>query len=174
MSDLGISTSSSNAHLARVQLSPSSSKKALSASTELTDEEKKQVQELKRRDQEVRRHEQAHKAAAGPHATGGPTYEYQRGPDGRNYAIGGEVQIDLSEVEGDPQATIQKARAVRRAALAPKDPSAQDRQVAAEASKLEAKARQELNKERKEESKIYDESGENHEKNEASVVDVFA
>lgn len=111
---------------------------------QLSPEETEQVQELQKTDQEVRAHEQAHLAAAGPYAQGGPTYEYQTGPDGRQYAIGGEVQIDTSPVAGDPEATIQKARVIRAAASAPSEPSGQDRAVAAQASQMEAQARQEL------------------------------
>ena len=51
-------------------------------------------------------------AAAGAHSRGGPSYEYQRGPDNRQYAVGGEVQIDTSAVSGDPEATIRKAQTV--------------------------------------------------------------
>lgn len=110
----------------------------------LTAEEEEEVKELKKRDAEVRQHEYAHLAAAGPHALGGPTYEFTTGPDGQRYAIGGEVQIDTSPVPNDPAATIEKAKTVKRAALAPAEPSAQDRRVAAQASQMEAKARQEL------------------------------
>lgn len=111
---------------------------------DLSEDEQAQVARLKQRDQEVRTHEQAHLAAAGPHARGGATYEYQSGPDGQRYAIGGEVQIDTSPVEGDPAATIRKAQQVRAAALAPAEPSAQDRAVAGAASKMEAEAVKEL------------------------------
>ncbi|MGB0618306.1 MAG: putative metalloprotease CJM1_0395 family protein [Myxococcota bacterium] len=110
---------------------------------ELNDEEQEEVVELKKRDAEVRAHENAHKAAAGQHARGGPTYEYERGPDGRRYAVGGEVRIDTSPVPDDPDATILKMRQVRRAALAPAEPSPQDRRVASEASQQESAARQE-------------------------------
>jgi hypothetical protein len=54
------------------------------------------------------------------------------------------VSIDVSPIPGDPEATIAKARIVRRAALAPAEPSAQDRSVAAEATALEHQARAEL------------------------------
>lgn len=111
---------------------------------ELTPAEEQQVDELKQRDREVRTHEQAHLAAAGPHARGGPTYDYQDGPDGRNYAVGGEVQIDTSPVEGDPEATIRKAQTIRAASLSPAEPSAQDRAVAAAATQMEAQAQREL------------------------------
>ncbi len=119
---------------------------------ELNEEEKKVVQELRARDQEVRAHENAHKAAAGGYATGGPTYTYQTGPDGKRYAIGGEVQIDTSEVPNDPEATIRKAQVIRRAALAPAEPSGQDQRVAAQARVIENRARQEIAKERREET----------------------
>jgi hypothetical protein len=119
---------------------------------ELTEEERKVVEELRARDQEVRAHENAHKAAAGGYATGGPTYTYQTGPDGKRYAIGGEVQIDTSEVPNDPEATIRKAQIIRRAALAPAEPSSQDQKVASQAKTIENRARQELAKERREEA----------------------
>lgn len=114
--------------------------------SELTDEERQQVEALQKRDSEVRRHEQAHKAAAGQHARGGATFETQTGPDGRSYAVGGEVSIDTSPVEGDPEATIRKMQQIRAAAVAPAEPSSQDRQVAAQAAQAEQQARSELNK----------------------------
>lgn len=110
---------------------------------ELTDEEIEQVRKLEERDAEVRRHEQAHAAAAGPHARGGPKFEFQSGPDGKQYAVGGEVSIDTSPAE-TPEATIAKAQQIRRAANAPAEPSSQDRAVAAKAAQLEQQARQEL------------------------------
>ena len=101
---------------------------------ELSEDEEREVRELSRRDREVRAHEAAHKAAAGSAARGGPTFDTVRGPDGRQYAVGGEVQIDTAPVPGDPAATIAKLRQVERAARAPADPSPQDRRVAAEAA----------------------------------------
>jgi len=110
----------------------------------LSKSEQRVVEKLKDRDREVRAHEQAHLAAAGPYATGGPSFEYQTGPDGQRYAVGGEVGIDTSPIPGDPEATIRKAQVVRAAALAPANPSAQDRAVAAAAAKMEVQAQQEL------------------------------
>jgi hypothetical protein len=109
----------------------------------LTQEEQQAVMELKRRDLEVRAHEQAHLARAGQYARGGANFTYQTGPDGRRYAIGGEVGIDTGK-EADPQATIQKMQTVRAAALAPASPSAADRQIAATATRREMEARSEL------------------------------
>ncbi len=119
--------------------------------SELTPEEQRKLQELRQRDTEVRNHEQAHVAAGGQYVTRAPTYEYEIGPDGRRYAVGGEVKIDVSEVPDDPEATIEKARVVQRAALAPVDPSPQDRQVAADAAVMEREARAELREQRMEE-----------------------
>lgn len=109
----------------------------------LGEEEKAVVQKLKQRDEEVKRHEQAHLSAGGGLVRGGASFSYQTGPDGKKYAIGGEVQIDISPEE-DPRATMTKMQQVKRAALAPSDPSSQDRAVAAMASKIEAQAAAEL------------------------------
>lgn len=116
---------------------------------ELTAQEQEQVQKLEARDREVRTHEQAHVAAGGPHVLGGPSYQYQTGPDGKQYAIGGEVQIDTSPVAGDPQATIAKARMIQAAALAPASPSAQDRAIAAKAAQMQQQAQADLQELRK-------------------------
>ncbi|MGD9201204.1 MAG: putative metalloprotease CJM1_0395 family protein [Chitinispirillia bacterium] len=119
---------------------------------ELTQEENQEVIELKNRDREVRAHEMAHLSAAGPYAQGGAQFEYKKGPDGKRYAVGGEVAIDTSGISNDPEATIQKMRIVRKAALAPSNPSAADRAIAAKASQKEAQARQELIKQKSENS----------------------
>jgi len=112
--------------------------------SEFNAEEKRKLEELRARDREVRTHEAAHKAAAGNLARGGAQFEFETGPDGRRYAVGGEVSIDTSKVSGDPQATISRAQTIRRAANAPAQPSGQDRAVAAQATRMEAEARQEL------------------------------
>lgn len=105
--------------------------------------DRRQVQDLAARDREVRNHERAHAAVGGLYA-GSPTYTFERGPDGINYAVGGEVSISSGAISGDPEATIQKAQVVRRAALAPTEPSAQDLSVAAQAVQIESQARVEL------------------------------
>lgn len=110
---------------------------------ELSEEEQKQTQDLERIDRHVRAHEAAHQGAAGGLARG-KSFTYQQGPDGKQYAVAGEVQIDMSAVPGDPRATIAKMQRVRTAALSPSDPSSQDRQVAVQAARTEAQARTEL------------------------------
>ncbi len=104
----------------------------------------KQIQKLKSRDREVKTHEQAHLSAAGSLATGDASFTYSKGPNGVRYAIGGEVNIDTSPISGDPAATIRKADTIRRAALAPANPSAQDQKVASKASAMAEKARTDL------------------------------
>lgn len=136
----------------KVELSPQAQEKAeeSDATTSagqpeaLTDEEKQEVNSLKTTDRKVHAHEQAHMAAGGNLVKGGPSFDYQTGPDGKRYAVGGEVSIDTSEVEGESQATIVKAGQIRRAALAPADPSGQDRAVAAEAATMAFRAQMEL------------------------------
>lgn len=118
--------------------------------SELTEEEQALLKELEATDREVRQHEQAHMSAGGAYA-GAASYTYERGPDGQNYAVGGEVSIDVS-AESDPEATIAKMRVVRSAALAPANPSGQDMSVAAQAQQQEMKAQQELSRQRAEEA----------------------
>jgi hypothetical protein len=123
---------------------------------DLTEDEQRQVEELKRRDQEVRRHEQAHLAAAGRYARGGPQFEFTTGPDGRQYATGGHVSIDVSPAN-TPEATLLKAQMIRRAALAPAEPSGADRAVASAASQLETEARRQIQEARQAEANGADE-----------------
>jgi hypothetical protein len=118
------------------------------AQQELNEEEQKRVNELKRIDQKVRTHEQAHVAAGGSLIKGGVRFSYQTGPDNKKYAVAGKVNIDVSPVKGDAEATIRKMQTVKRAALAPADPSPQDRQIATSAAQTEAKARMQLQREK--------------------------
>lgn len=111
--------------------------------TNLTPEALALLSKLKSRDTEVRQHEQAHLAAAGGLATSGASYTYERGPNGVDYAIGGEVQIDTAP-GATPEETISRARVIQAAALAPAEPSGADRAVAAQASLMEQQARAEL------------------------------
>lgn len=109
----------------------------------LSEEQQQQVKDLKKRDQEVRAHEQAHLAAAGGMARGGAALSYETGPDGRKYAVGGEVQIVMRSGRS-PEETIRNARQVQAAAMAPASPSSTDQQTAAAAARMEQEARAEL------------------------------
>jgi len=110
---------------------------------ELTEEDKEQIEQLRARDLEVRAHEAAHLQAAGSLAKGGAKFDYQKGPDNKSYAVGGHVDISLGKGK-TPEETIQRAEQIKRAALAPANPSGKDRQVAARASKLQLEAQEEI------------------------------
>lgn len=109
---------------------------------EYTEAEQKMIEDLKKEDSDTKAHERAHQSAGGQYA-GSPSYDYERGPDGKDYAIGGHVNIDVSE-ESTPEKTLQKMQRVIQAAKAPADPSSQDLKVATEASQKAAQARQEI------------------------------
>ena len=109
----------------------------------LTLEEQRQVASLQQIDRNVRAHEQAHISAGRGVVTGSVNYSYTYGPDGKQYAVGGEVGIDTS-AEKKPEANIDKGIRIQAAALAPRDPSAQDYRVAAIGSQLETQGRTDL------------------------------
>ncbi|WCL54550.1 putative metalloprotease CJM1_0395 family protein [Gimibacter soli] len=150
---------------------------------QLSEDEQAEVARLAARDREVRAHETAHQTAGAGYA-GSPNFEYVRGPDGRQYAVGGHVQIDTSTVPGDPRATIAKMEVVRAAALAPARPSGQDRSVAAAAAatireaegqqreqqKAAAEAAAQEQAEKKEETKAIAESAEPKSDSEAGEI----
>jgi len=121
-----------------------SNKNSSPATKELGTKEQARINELQQRDSEVKAHEQAHLSAAGNLATSSASFTYTKGPDGKRYVSGGEVSIDTSEVAGDPAATAAKADTIKRAALAPASPSAQDKRVAAAAAAMAIKAQAEL------------------------------
>ncbi|MFQ3234747.1 MAG: hypothetical protein ACI9C4_000298 [Paraglaciecola sp.] len=104
------------------------------------------IAKLKERDAQVRTHEQAHTRLGGQHV-GAPQYEYTNGPDGRRYAVEGEVSIDITQATS-PEDTIGKMQQVRAAALAPVEPSAQDFMVASQASQKTIEARNEISVQR--------------------------
>lgn len=150
-----IQASTSASFTSQPASSPSTPRQATgrqaAADTKLTPEEQSTVAQLKQTDREVRAHEMAHLGAGAGVVRGGPTYSFQRGPDGQLYAVGGEVPIDASPGR-TPEETLEKARQIRAAALAPSDPSSQDMRVAAEASRMETEARDELAQAQREES----------------------
>ena len=109
---------------------------------ELSMEEQRIVTELQAADTNVRAHEAAHMAAGGG-LTSPASYTYERGPDNKMYAVAGEVGISTGE-GNTPQESLNKAQTIRRAALAPADPSPQDLKVAAQAASMEMSARAEI------------------------------
>jgi hypothetical protein len=104
------------------------------------EKDKREVDQLRQDEERVKAHEAAHKVAGGQYA-GSVSYSYRSGPDGKSYIVGGEVQIDVAP-ERLPQETISKMQVVISAAMAPADPSGQDRAVAAQAASQMAEAQQ--------------------------------
>jgi hypothetical protein len=123
--------------------SEASGKSTLEQSGQLSPEEQQQVAQLKAVDRKVRAHEQAHLRVGADLVRGGATFTYQLGPDNQRYAVAGEVSIDVTPAR-TPEKTIPKAQHIRATALAPVDPSAEDRSVAALASRMEGEARIEV------------------------------
>lgn len=113
------------------------------SSDELTPEQQQELAKLKETDGKVKAHEQAHIAAASGISASAPSYDYQEGPDGQKYAVGGEVNVSFEQT-GDPEKDKVSAEAMKRAALAPADPSSQDRAVARNAEKMIADAEKKI------------------------------
>lgn len=110
---------------------------------QLSEADRQRLQSLQRSDRQVRAHEMAHVAAGGSLVRSGASFSYAIGPDGQRYAVGGEVAIDTSPGRS-PEETLDKAAQIRAAAMAPADPSPQDRQVAALATRMAMQASMEL------------------------------
>lgn len=125
---------------------------------ELTPEERRVVAELQQIDRTVRAHEQAHLQAGRGVVTSGASFTYTYGPDGRQYAVAGEVGIDTSR-ERKPEANIDKGRRIQAAALAPKDPSPQDYRVASIGGQIEAQGHSDLVRQQRETQAIEAERG---------------
>ena len=126
---------------------------ALKSLNALSSADRQILSSLQQRDSEVRSHEAAHIAAGGSAVRGGASFEYEKGPDGKLYAVGGEVPISVGE-GATPEQKLANAKAVRAGALAPASPSPQDLKVAANAAQLEAQARFEIAQERSEALKL--------------------
>ncbi len=120
-----------------------------SSPAELSSDEERLVKDLTSRDAEVKAHEAAHQGAGGG-LTGAASYTYQQGPDGKMYAIGGEVSISTPS-GSTPEEKLKNARTLAAAAVAAGSPSPQDFSVAASARSMETQALQEIAKKAQEE-----------------------
>lgn len=149
MASIGSATSAASIPLS----APASSRAGTPARAgrELSPEQQREVADLRATDLRVRAHEQAHISAGHGVVTSGPHYQYTTGPDGVRYAVGGEVGIDTSR-EQKPEANIDKGQRIQAAAMAPRDPSPQDRRVAAVGAELEADGQAELAAQRRQDS----------------------
>lgn len=124
-------------------VTPEKNEETTQTSEALTTSQKALILRLQASDTTVKAHERAHISAGGGVILSGATFVYQKAPDERLYAVGGEVSIDTAP-ENEPEETVKKMQLVRTAALAPSDPSSTDYQVAATASMLQMQARLEI------------------------------
>ena len=89
------------------------------------------LDKFRNKDSEVRSHEQAH-ASIG-HTTSPISYNYQEGPDGKMYAVGGSVRLDTS-IPDDPKAAAFKLDMIQKAASAPSGLSSADGTIASQSN----------------------------------------
>ncbi|HEY5607172.1 MAG TPA: putative metalloprotease CJM1_0395 family protein [Alphaproteobacteria bacterium] len=99
--------------------------------SELTRRERALLDHLRSRHREVQEHEMEHYETGRPH-TGAPEYWCVTGPDEKMYAVGGITPFDVTPIRGDIPATLRKYRTLKRAALAPHQPSDVDEMLAKE------------------------------------------
>lgn len=95
----------------------------------LSSAERKLIERLQARDREVRQHEARHYQAGRPH-TAPPRFWTVTGPDGRSYAVSGQVKFDLGSLSDEPMLLQHQLTVLQRAALAPLRPSPHDLEVA--------------------------------------------
>jgi flagellar biosynthesis/type III secretory pathway chaperone len=109
----------------------------------LTAREQILLADLTREDREVRAHELAHYYTGRPY-TSEPEYWFIVGPLSKRFAVSGHVRFDLSPIANDAQATLNKYKILRRAALAPMTPSPYDQRVAADLDRSMVKLKEQI------------------------------
>jgi hypothetical protein len=111
----------------------------------------RKIDDLKRQERDIHAHEEAHYRSSGGKAFT-PQYVYEVGPDGNKYAVKGTTKIILEEGKTSEE-TIKNARTARTAAMAPANPSDQDRKVILETVRMEQKARKKILESKKRQTK---------------------
>lgn len=105
-----------------------------------------EVRQMDDKSRKITNHENKHAAILRDSGTGvadaKPQLTQKQGPDGRQYAVAGEVNTDLRPVPGNPKATEHKAEAVYRSAIGDTDRSESDNQAARQALFSAQEARQ--------------------------------
>ena len=89
------------------------------------------LEKFKTSDSNIRSHEQIH-ASIG-HTTAPISYNYQEGPDGKMYAVGGHVRLDTS-IPDDPKAAAFKLDQIQRASSGPTNLSSTDTSISTQAN----------------------------------------
>ena len=77
------------------------------------------IQKLSQRGTDIGRYERGRLAVPGIVTRVGPNHEYRLGVDGRVYALGGEVSLDVNTDARSSQKSLAKMEQVPRAALTP-------------------------------------------------------
>lgn len=126
----------------QVEISPEGMAAYKKKQAEESPEYRTAILELATIEKKVLAHEQAHMSAGGDLA-GSASYSYTVGPDGKRYISGGEVPISMPASD-DKEQMLKDLEQVKKAALAPAEPSSQDQKVAAEASAKQMKLRGEI------------------------------
>ena len=96
------------------------------------------LQKLKAKDQQIKSHEQTHSALSGANSSN-PHYNYQVGPDGKMYAVGGSVTMDTS-IKIDPNNqnstsnALLKLDQLQKATSSVDEPSSADMSIATKAN----------------------------------------
>lgn len=101
----------------------------------------RELAKLERQERAARTEHLRQRQMAGPHVHPVSVFRHVIGPDGHGYLREVEVQFDLLAAGEESEATVEKAEAVRRAALAGDFPDRQELLLAAKASLLLALAR---------------------------------
>jgi len=101
------------------------------------------IDRLKSRDREVRAHEMSHSTNPGLIKIGSAQFDYTIGPDGKAYATGGKVTLTTGSSR-TPEDALSKAEALKKAAMAPGEPSSQDFQTLNAAVAMEFEARNQI------------------------------
>jgi len=102
--------------------------------------EQRVIEQLKARDREVRQHEASHSTNPELVKIGAASFDYTIGPDGKAYATGGKVTLSTGGA-GTPEEALRKAEALKKAAMAPGEPSSKDFQAMNAAVAMEMEAR---------------------------------
>lgn len=120
----GISTAEyQEARDAATQKGAGAANDAAKTPAEMTDAERAELSRLQARDSAVKQEEKGHAAAAGQYASA-PQYQYEIGPDGNAYAVGGHVDVSIASQGGSD--TRSALAALQNAALSPNAPSGAD------------------------------------------------
>jgi len=89
------------------------------------------LEKFRNKDSEIRTHEQTH-ASIG-HTTSPISYNYQEGPDGKMYAVGGSVRLDTT-IPDDPKAAAFKLDMIQKAASGVAHASSADNSIASQSN----------------------------------------